>query len=248
MPTKKATRPRSTRASQPATIPTKLRRRAEAIINHTQKYDGETRAAISQLLTEGDDETLAKMVARVESGETILDLTQHDRAEQVAQPDTAEQGERRAFLIGRVLRDADADAFKAFTELLDAEAKPEVADELLELCEVVGSVKDAARVKDSRNSADRKECADDVFKTMTYREARVIAARLRGLDMSDERRGDLLALMYGLTYAENPVERELALYEVVEVFLPRISSALEAVEQLAIERLRASEPEASKIG
>jgi hypothetical protein len=59
------------------TSPDEIRKRAEAIIGDAERYDDETRAAISQLLKE-ESEDLGVMVARVEHGETILDLTQHD--------------------------------------------------------------------------------------------------------------------------------------------------------------------------
>jgi hypothetical protein len=59
------------------TSPDEIKKRAEAIIDDAERYDAETRAAISQLLKE-ESEDLGVMVARVENGETVLDLTRHD--------------------------------------------------------------------------------------------------------------------------------------------------------------------------
>lgn len=65
-----------------------------------------------------------------------------------------------AYLIGRVLRHADDEAFKAFVELLAEVTKPEMLDEVLGLCEATAHVFDA---KPNRARTVRTDCLAELI-------------------------------------------------------------------------------------
>lgn len=81
---------------------------------------------------------------------------------------------------------------------------------------------------------------DSVFAAATFRDARRIANRetLQSKEWDDEELGDLLALMYALTYCERMPDREGILYEVVNAFMPSMDCARKGVERMVAGRFR----------
>lgn len=79
--------------------------------------------------------------------------------------------------------------------------------------------------------------ADLVFKAVTYEDARRIVNRdsIQSKERSDEEIGDLLALMFCLTYCEQ-VQRDGVLYEVVNAFMPRLNCAHKSTERMVVAR------------
>lgn len=87
--------------------------------------------------------------------------------------------------------------------------------------------------------------ADDaelVFRTMTHREARVIAERLMRDEMDDGQIGDVLALLCGLAYCD-PSERESILYATMPAFMKQSPTAHRSMERLAVDRFRGTKSE-----
>jgi hypothetical protein len=79
---------------------------------------------------------------------------------------------------------------------------------------------------------------------MTYREARVIVEPPTHREWDDNDLGDLLALMYGLTYNERMVDREGILYEVKCALMTSLDHAQDSVDQLVMQRIGADRTEA----
>jgi len=86
------------------------------------------------------------------------------------------------------------------------------------------------------------ENAEDIFKTATFKDARRIAngETLQSMDWKDEEIGDLLALMYALTYCEQ-AQREMILYEVVHAFMPSMDVLNKTTNSFVVGRLQADQ-------
>lgn len=81
---------------------------------------------------------------------------------------------------------------------------------------------------------------DHVFEVATYKDARRIAnsETLQSREWGDEVVGDLLALMYGLTYQRDLTHREGILFEVVNAFMPVMDCARNGVETMVVRRFQ----------
>lgn len=106
-------------------------------------------------------------------------------------------------------------------------------------------IEETKRIEAEFNALENTEDGDDpdlIFKTATYKDARRIAngATLQSKEWDDEEIGDLLALMYALTYCEKG-EREGILYEVVLAFMPSMDVAHKATHSLVVGRLQADQ-------
>jgi hypothetical protein len=103
-------------------------------------------------------------------------------AQSAAQPPAAQAEERRAYLTGRVLRDADEEACKAFADLIADTARPELRDEVLTYCEL------AARVLDAQSAARALPAID--YEPLVLAREPEIAARTSVDDLAPEYRND----------------------------------------------------------